>query len=254
MKYPFNIIDENEHLYAIDKPKGLVVNRAESQNQKVLADYTEQLLKIKTPKDISKLTRDEQEFYLKQGIVHRLDKETSGIILVAKNPDSYVLLKKQFLKKKVKKTYSLIVFNEITHLLDNHQFLKVNLPIGRDPTNRSKYAVTKEGRSAITNFYQNTSYNDIKISPVVKFGEFNFSFLTAKPITGRTHQIRVHSKALNCEVLGDTMYCGRKQIAFFKKYNIPLMLHAKKLEILGYTFESDYPKEFKQTVKLLWGL
>lgn len=247
-------IFEDENLIVFNKPKGLVVNKAESQRAQVLADYTEKLLKIKKTKDFEKLTRDEQEFYSKQGIVHRLDKDTSGVIVVAKNPKSYVKLKEQFLKRKVKKTYKCVVFNNLTHLFESHDYLKVDLPIMRDTSNRTKFAVNKEGRKAVTDFYLNTQFNDTIISPIATFGEFTFTFLTAKPLTGRTHQIRVHSKALNGEILGDTLYCGRKQIAFAKKHEFVLMLHAQKLEILGHTFEAPYPKQFEEGVKKIWGV
>lgn len=247
-------IYEDESLIAFNKPKGLVVNKAESQKAEVLANYTEEILKIKKPKNLDKLTRDEQEFYSKQGIVHRLDKDTSGVIVVAKNPESYVKLKEQFLKQKVKKTYKCVVFNDVSHLFATHDYLKVDLPILRDFSNRTKFAINKEGRKAVTDFYLNTQFNGITISPVSTFEEFNFTFLTAKPLTGRTHQIRVHSKALNGEILGDTLYCGRKQIAFAKKHQFALMLHAQKLEILGHTFEAPYPKQFEEGIKKIWGV
>jgi len=246
-------IFENKDLIVFNKPKGLVVNRAESQKNEVLADYTEKLLKIKKPKDFEKLSRDEQEFYLKQGIVHRLDKDTSGVIVVAKNHASYTLLKEQFLKKKTKKTYKCVVFNDLSHLFDTYDYLKVDLPILRDARNRRKFAVNKDGRKALTNFYLNTKFEDTIINPIADLGDFSFTFLTAKPVTGRTHQIRVHAKALNGEILGDTLYCGRKQIAFAKKHEFVLMLHAEKFEILDYKFKAPYPKEFKEGVKKIWG-
>lgn len=247
-------IFENKDLIVFNKPKGLVVNKSESQKNEVLANYTERLLKIKKPKNFEKLTRDEQEFYSKQGIVHRLDKNTSGVIVVAKNRVSYTLLKEQFLKKKTKKTYKCVVFNDLSQLFDGYDYLKVDLPLLRDSGNKRRFAVNKDGKRALTNFYLNTKFKDTIINPVSTFGDFSFTFLTAKPVTGRTHQIRVHAKALNGEILGDTLYCGRKQIAFAKKYEFVLMLHAQKLKILGHTFKAPYPKEFEEGVKKIWGI
>ena len=307
------IIEENEHFIAINKPQGLVVNRSETQKEETLQDLVENYLvdnKItgykdnrqnKEPQlasypDISVSKEIQGEFQVRSGIVHRLDKDTSGVVLVAKTPQAFAELKNLFLNRKIKKSYYAVVFGDVTSVFQGYPYLKVDLPLARNPRNRMKYAVVEGGREAVSYVYianpnqifhfadspfedkdkKITGYKDIKRSKdkrykyslssypdisssnnsVTEYDGYKFSFLRIKPKTGRTHQIRVHLKALNHEILGDRIYEGRKQKEFSQKHNISLMLHARSLRFSAfgqkYNISAAFPKEFVNAVKELW--
>jgi 23S rRNA pseudouridine1911/1915/1917 synthase len=250
-KLPFEIILENSDFVAINKPQGLVINRAESVKNKPLADYMQEYLDIPLVAPSSAKSRDTKEFYSKSGVVHRLDKDTSGVVVIAKNPKSYIKLKDQFMKRKVIKTYSAVVFNNLVPLFEGRGFLKVNLPLARSSKNRHQFSVSNLGREAVSNVYLKTEFNGVKINPTTDFGGTSFTFVSVKPKSGRTHQIRVHLKALNAEILGDRIYCGRKQLKVIQTLDAKLMLHARRLVVLGNTLEASYPRSFVETADKL---
>jgi 23S rRNA-/tRNA-specific pseudouridylate synthase len=114
--------------------------------------------------------------------------------------------------------------------------------------------VIESGREALSDIYLKTKFMRSNVQPVANYGGFTFTLLKVVPHTGRTHQIRVHTKALNAEILGDPLYCGRKQLGFARAEKIPLMLHARNLKILNYNLTADYPKTFEKIVKKIWRL
>lgn len=158
------------------------------------------------------------------GIVHRLDRDTSGIMIGARNPETVTLLQKQFADRKTKKTYMAVVAGQL-----KQTEAKIDLPIGRNPNAPSTFRVDSKGKAAITR-YQVLATND------------KLSLVELRPETGRTHQLRVHMQCLGTPILGDRVY---------GKSADRLYLHAAKLEVtipggLRKTFEAPVPPEFSE--------
>lgn len=206
------ILFEDADLLVIDKPYGLVVNRADSVKDATLQDWAETRIKINEYKIKNE---DNADFWQRNGVVHRLDKETSGCLILAKNPESFIYLQQAFKNRLVKKTYQALVHGKIVSRVG-----AVNAPIGRLPWNREKFGVIPGGKEAETkyqviNFYQKDNQN--------------FSLLYLFPKTGRTHQIRVHLKYLGFPIVGDYLYAGRKQQLHDRKWCPRVFLHAQKI-------------------------
>ncbi|MDO5089552.1 MAG: RluA family pseudouridine synthase [Leptotrichiaceae bacterium] len=218
-----NIIYEDADIAVINKHAGLVVHPAQGHYSGTLVNAI--LYHIK---DLSGINGE-----IRPGIVHRLDKDTSGLIVIAKNDKAHINLTKMFQEKKIKKTYLAILKGKL-----NREKGKIITRIGRDPNDRKKMSVIKDGdrgKTAITN-YSTISRNSL------------FTLVRVYIETGRTHQIRVHMKYLGYPILGDGVY-GRKDSE--KRQ----MLHAYKLEFLHpvtgkpLKFISEIPDDFKNALK-----
>jgi 23S rRNA pseudouridine1911/1915/1917 synthase len=224
------IVFENENFAIINKPVGLVVNRSDTTKGITLQDFIEE--NILNLEDFN----PESEFYLRSGIVHRLDKDTSGLLIVAKNENYLDYLQEKFRTREVEKKYIVMTFNKV---LDER--FEIDAPLARNPKNRFKYAVVRDGKEAQTYFE--------KIKDVV-IDEKEFSFLYAQPRTGRTHQIRVHLAANSTPVAGDVIYLSEKEHEICISCTINrLMLHSLSLKFQGlngeeFYFEADVPEEF----------
>ena len=257
MKLEDIIIFENNNFIVVDKPQGVVSNKSLTQKKSTVAHMAEDYLNLKLPKTLAKLSDDAKEFYERNGLVHRLDKDTSGVLIIARNPKSYISLKKVFLKRKVIKEYHAVVFNDITKFFNGKKTLKINLPILRSKQDRQKFVVGEGGREAISEVNLLNKFENATIpNPVALFDSTFFSLIKVFPKTGRTHQIRVHLKAVNCEILGDSLYNGRAQKKFNEKQNVRLCLIAKKISFKAfgksYTFESKYNQNFRKIVEVLY--
>lgn len=163
------------------------------------------------------------------GIVHRLDRATSGVMICAKTAEAASWLQKQFAQRKVKKTYVAVVQGSLTS-----EHAMIDMPIERNPKQPQTFRVGSNGKPAQTE-YKVLKYND------------KYSLLELKPTTGRTHQLRVHLSQLGHPIVGDSLYEG----APAKR----LYLHAKSLEITlpnheRRTFEAPVPKEFKDLINV----
>src|SRR3989344_9593934 len=188
------IIYEDSDLLVVDKPTGITVNRSDTtREEETVQDWTEKKFTI----DHLPLTIDrEGDFYQRSGIVHRLDKETSGILLIAKNPASFLNLQNQFKERRVGKTYVALVHGEI-----KPEIGEINVPVGRLPFNRKRFGIVAGGRDSVTS-YRVISNFQFPIS------NERLSLLEVKPKTGRTHQIRVHLKYSGHPVFSDPLYGG----------------------------------------------
>ena len=211
-KIPLDIIYEDKDVLVINKPAGMVTHPSAGHQTGTLVNAV-----LGYAPDIQGIGGQERP-----GIVHRLDKDTSGIILVAKNDFSHQWLQDQFRLRKVSKYYLALV--------DGHPATdsgKIDAHIGRDLSSRKKMSVVSEnkGRKAIS---------DYKV--IEKFKEH--SLLEFHPLTGRTHQIRLHCKMLGCPIVGDTVY-GRKNPTIKMGRHF---LHAWKLKI---SLPSNEMKEFE---------
>ena len=222
-----NIIFEDENVVIINKPIGILTHaKGNLADEFTVSDFVKS--RMKTSDDVfAKTTRP--------GIVHRLDRATSGVLIAAKNPETQSFLQRQFQDRKVKKTYLAIVEKapKITAA-------RIDLPIDRNPKYPSEFKVDPNGRSAITNY---------KI--LEKFADGS-ALLELKPLTGRTHQLRVHLKHLNSPIVGDVVYG-------LSKDNDRMFLHAKELEITipktgneaenqRRTFHANLPKDFQDEI------
>lgn len=224
---PLEIIFENDNLMILNKPAGMVVHPSPGHDSGTLVHAA-----LAHAPEMDGVGGE-----LRPGVVHRLDRDTSGLIILAKNDTTHHWLQNQFRDRQVSKVYLALV--------DGHPPTpngRVEAAIGRNTTHRQLMTVVEDdqGRDAIT------KYRTIEVFP-------HHTLLEAHPITGRTHQIRVHMKFLGCPVAGDTMY-GRK------KPSLPLerhFLHAARLtlklpgESEPRTFEAPLPPELAQVLELL---
>ncbi len=225
---PLNIIFENENVVVIDKAQGMVVHPGAGNYRGTLANalYFRRLQKGETG--------DSPEKSRRPGIVHRLDKDTSGIIIAAYNDDALAYLARQFKQRKTRKTYAALIKGTLPD-----EKGKIETFISRDPKDRKKFSVHEsKGKHAVT-FYK-----------VIKTWK-GYSLVLLRPKTGRTHQLRVHLKHLGHPILGDPLY-GRNDPSF---HDLTLMLHAKRLSItippdgLWATFTSPLPKRFRKLIQ-----
>jgi 23S rRNA pseudouridine1911/1915/1917 synthase len=240
------IIYEDENIVVLDKPAGITVNKSDTtKDEYTVADWV--LEKVKDQKSKIK-DDDETDFSSRAGIVHRIDKETSGILLVAKNLKSFENLQAQFKERKVNKTYIALVHGAVSP-----QQGEIVVPVGRLPWNRKRFGVLAGGREAMT-YYSVISIINHRIS-YKKYEDL--TLLELKPKTGRTHQIRVHLKYFNHPIYGDSLYAGRKTSRDDRRVLNRFFLHAQKITFLNpnsgkeMSFESPLPYELKQMLEYL---
>ena len=191
---PLDILFEDEHILAINKPAGMVVHPAPGHPTNTFANallyHCQNLEQTGDP--------------LRPGIVHRLDKETSGVLIAAKTAQSHAKLVELFASRSMEKTYLALCSN-------NPGSGGIDAPIGRHSVHRQQMTITSRGKMAITDIHSIPLSSDTVL-------------VVAKPLTGRTHQIRVHLKSRHAPVLGDKLYGTPNQ-----KYNRHL-LHAWRLK------------------------
>ncbi len=218
---PLNTLYEDDDLLVVDKPAGLTVHPAPGHPEHTLVNAI--LSHFPHLADISDS--------LRPGIVHRLDKDTSGVMLVAKNSLAEINLAEQFEARSVAKAYLVLVKG---HLTPERGIIEA--PIGRDPRNRKRMAVVAKGRQARSEYL------------VIKYlGDY--TLLEVKPETGRTHQIRVHFSAIGYPVAGDSTY-GAKS-SFLSRQFIHACRLGFKLPSTGeyIEFESGLPPDLAQALE-----
>jgi len=190
-----NKIYEDDEVVLISKPKGLIVHPDGHNDWKTLVDWIlENYPELETVGE--PLVLNNGEIIWRPGIVHRLDKDTSGLLLIAKSQESFENLKQQFQEKRIQKKYLAIVYGEV-----KYDEKKIQAELGRSKKDFRKWTTGREirgkSREAVT---------EVK---VLERGE-KFSLLELSPKTGRTHQLRVHMKFDNHPIIGDKLYAGKK--------------------------------------------
>ena len=207
------ILYEDDDVIVVNKPSGLLTHaKGGLSDEPTVAEIIRPKTSFATDTD-------------RPGIVHRLDRDTSGLLIIAKNPESAVHLQRQFAERIAKKTYI-----AITDGKPKLNAAKIDLPIGRNPSAPSTFRIDPNGKPAQTTYHV-LAENDAQ------------SLVELKPTTGRTHQLRVHLAHLNAPILGDRVYG--------KSSDCRMMLHAQKLEITlpsgeRKVFEAAVPDEFKR--------
>ena len=232
---PLDVVYEDADIIVINKPSGMVVHPAPGNYTGTLVNA----LLYHCKDSLSGIGG-----VMRPGIVHRIDKDTSGLLVVAKNDASHRALSEELGYHGIEREYHALVrggFKEATGTVD--------LPIGRHPVDRKRMAVIKSGenaREAVTHYEVIRPYGQI-------------TYLRLKLETGRTHQIRVHMSYLGHALLGDEVYASTKTV--FEKQHAPLfdgqILHAKRLSLTHprtkerMTFECELPDNFKKLIEIL---
>lgn len=198
---PIEIMYEDKDIIVVNKPKGMVVHPANGNPDGTLVNAIMAICKD----SLSGIGGE-----IRPGIVHRLDKDTSGVLIVAKNDKAHINMSEQIKNHEVEKTYITLVKGIV-----KETEATINMPIGRSTKDRKKMAVTKNGKEAITHF-----------KVIERFPKHNCTLLEVKIETGRTHQIRVHLSQIGYPIIGDTVYSNGKN-----EWNIEgQCLHAKSLK------------------------
>ena len=227
---PIEIVYEDADMIVVNKPKGMVVHPANGNPDGTLVNAIMAICKD----SLSGIGGE-----IRPGSVHRIDKDTSGILMIAKNDKAHIALSEQIKNHEVKKTYIALVRGIV-----KENEATINMPIGRSTKDRKKMAVTQKGKEAITHF-----------KVLERFSKHNCTLLEVKIETGRTHQIRVHLSQIGYPILGDTTYSNGKN-----EWGIQgQCLHAKSLQLKHpkankeMVLEADLPTYFQEILEELRG-
>lgn len=221
---PLDIYYEDSDIIVVNKPSGMVVHPA-------IGNYKDTLVNalLFHCNDLSGINGE-----IRAGIVHRIDKDTSGLLVACKNDLAHKSLSEQFALHQVNKIYYALVYGVIPHNVGT-----INAPIGRNPSSRQQMAVVENGKEAITKFKVIERFN-------------KYTLVEVKLETGRTHQIRVHMKYIGFPLVGDPIYGPRKVYGTMGQ-----LLHAKKLEFYHprtkqlLSFDCPIPSYFQDAIDKL---
>jgi 23S rRNA pseudouridine1911/1915/1917 synthase len=223
------ILYQDESLMVIEKPAGWVVNDASTvKDTPTLQEWL---------KSFDYPLSNDREF--RSGIVHRLDKETSGLLLIAKTKESFEALQSEFKERTVKKTYLALVHGK----LSSKEGL-IDVAVGRLPWRRDRFGVIPGGRTSQTEYKVLNEYKG-------KEKDEYYSLVECHPKTGRTHQIRIHLKHIGHAIVSDSFYAGRKTARNDKKWCPRLFLHAAAISFNHPTekMEMDFTSELSDDLK-----
>lgn len=222
------IIFEDDSFFVVDKPSGWITNDADTTtNQPVLQTWVRE--NFDYPLKGNREMRD--------GIVHRLDKETSGIVVVAKTEEAFTRLQAEFKNREVTKTYIALLHGKVDPLEG-----EIKATVGRLPWHRSRFGILSGGRESTT------GYKVLEFFPGNNAGH---SLVEFYPKTGRTHQLRIHSRHISHAIVADEFYAGRKTARNDRKWCPRLFLHATSIKFLHpvtdkeVEYQSDLPDDLK---------
>lgn len=251
------VVFQDQSLLVLDKPPGLVVTSTETQTEPTLEDFLKEEFKISVERG---------------GIVHRLDKDTSGLLVVAKTSKVLENLQSQFKTRQVNKAYLALVHGQL------EKEGKIATSMGRNPRSREKFVVLPEGatgsREAVTEYEPVKhlkmsdemieelfpDYSKIQLRKLQNMNYPLFTLVRAHPLTGRTHQIRVHLKYLGFSIVGDSKYGGRKMVRLDHRWCKRQFLHAAKISFTHpeneerLEFESKLPEDLQSALEILEGI
>lgn len=248
-------IFENENMFVFSKPSGMSVHKDGKREEYTFSDFL--LKNYKNLKGVGEniLTfHDGQEFIIeKPGIVHRLDKDTTGALVVAKNQDSYINLKNQFQNHKVKKEYIALVYGDV-----RHDTGIIDASIARNKNDfRKKEIVRVSGDGLMHRGEEREALTRYRVIKRLEIGGTRLTLVAFYPETGRTHQIRIHAKSIGHPIVGDYLY-GHKneklEKEIFGKQKVRQLLHAKSITLHNphtgelLKIEAEYPKDYKKFI------
>lgn len=228
------IIYQDDAFFVIDKPSGWITNDADT---------------TKLQPTIQTWVRDNFEYPLKgdrefrDGIVHRLDKETSGILLIAKTKEAFEKLQSEFKKREVKKTYIALLHGKVEPANG-----EINATVGRLPWRRDRFGIIPGGRES------KTLYKVLEFYPGNNAGH---SLVEFYPQTGRTHQIRIHAKHIGHAIVADEFYAGRKTARNDRMWCPRLFLHAASIKFIhpftnkSIEFSSNLPEDLENVLIII---
>jgi 23S rRNA pseudouridine1911/1915/1917 synthase len=214
------VIYQDDNVIVINKPAGILTHSKGALNDEfTVADFVKssyQLSETEPPSNTKSSRQTKTPTNNRLGIIHRLDRATSGVIIAALNPQTQQFLQKQFANRTAKKTYLAVV-----QQAPPKPTARIDLPIGRNPKHPSQFRVDPKGKSAITD------YRTLKILAD------GTTLLELKPLTGRTHQLRVHLSSIGSPIVGDAIYNPKtvQQLTKHRTNQPPMLLHAWQLEI-----------------------
>jgi len=223
---PLNIIYEDDDILIINKEKGMVVHPGAGNLDGTLVNA----IMAKCKDSLSGIGGK-----IRPGVVHRIDKDTSGLVIIAKNDKTHIDISEQIKNREVEKTYLALVRGNI-----KENEAAINMPIGRSSKDRKKMAVDKKGKEALTEFKVLKRYN-------------GFTYIEVKIKTGRTHQIRVHMAEIGYPIVGDEVYSNGRNPFGIKGQ----MLHAARLGFIHPStkekvlFEAPLPEYFEEILDKL---
>ncbi|MFA6386784.1 MAG: RluA family pseudouridine synthase [Candidatus Paceibacterota bacterium] len=258
--YKLKILFEDKNVMVIDKPAGIAVHADARTKPKdvtlsdLILDYDKKLAKVGEPMEIEYMGKVIK--INRPGIVHRLDKETSGALIVAKNQKTFLMLKEQFQNHSIKKVYKAFVYGHVSDpkasLLTGKRGI-ITAPIGRSPLDIRMWTAGRGAREPVRE--ATTEYVVLNRFTDNSKGGLNqnnkFSYIEAYPKTGRTHQIRVHMRYINHPVVSDPLYRGSNVFALGMK-RLALHSHFITFRLPGgelKTIESPLPLDFKKVIK-----
>lgn len=270
-KFDLEIIFEDADLLVVNKPYGVVVNRSDSYKGRTVQDWMEERLEayVQEGGDWQPLVPDDYDeqygspeivFQERLGMVHRLDKDTSGALVLAKNPGSLANLLSQFKKRTVQKQYL-----SLCHSKFIRPYGIVDLPIGRRHDDRKLFGVVPDGRPAETEYKVVDFFprfkEELLPAEVRKGKRFSlyqgFTLVECRPKTGRTHQIRVHMKYLHHPIVGDSQYVGKKRAKLDELWCGRQFLHASQISLNqprtgeSLTLSADLTNDLKQVLNFV---
>lgn len=244
-----SVVYEDEYLLVINKPSGIKVHADENISERAVTDWV--LERYPELKDVGPpIVTQRGEEIPRPGVVHRLDKQTSGLLVLAKDEETLFYLKDQFKKRKVDKTYNCFV-RGVPSLSKG----EIDLPIGRSHKDFRKKSTLNKARGKMREAV--TEYEVLERST-----DRSFSFIKATPKTGRTHQIRVHLKSIGHPIICDPLYSLKAEVKQVKNGGkCPLdferlALHSKKLVFVGpkgerLVVEAEIPEDFKNALEII---
>ncbi len=276
------ILFENDDFLVINKQSGIVVNRSDTTKgettlQDLIDEYVQKTQKTpivgKSEIQLSRMSDkfdnltdrksdspsipsfpndSDVEFRKRSGIVHRLDKETSGLLIVAKNPKAFENLQAQFKERKVDKSYLALAHGQIVP-----EKGEIKVPVGRLPWNRKRFGVVAGGREAATKYQTISNFKYPALPAGRPISNETTTLVRLYPKTGRTHQIRVHLKYVGHPIFADPLYGGRK-ISRQDRALLPrIFLHSETLSFQDpktgerVRFESQLPEQLKKFIDSL---
>jgi len=254
------ILFEDKDILVLDKPAGIAVHADARTTEKettmadLILDYDKKIEKVGEPMLVE--YKGETIKIKRPGIVHRLDRETSGVLLVARNQKTFLFLKEQFKNHTIEKKYRAFVYG---HVSDPKASLAtgkrgvIDAPIGRSPLDIRMWTAGRGARPPLRDAVTGYTVLD-RFSDTDKKGlnqDNKFSYIEAYPKTGRTHQIRVHMRYINHPVVSDPLYRGTKELALGMKrlalHSLSITFRMPNGEIK--TVESPLPADFKNVIK-----